>query len=156
MRAARSVFLVALFACLALFGCSSPPPPTVVQLTIKAGSALNPDASGRPSPVIVRVYQLGGAGAFEKADFFQLYEKDNAVLGADLVGRDQVALAPGDSKTLTLELKPTAKLLGIAAAFRDIGQADWRAVAKVTPNATTKLTVTIDKLAVKVAGGANS
>ncbi|HZT19142.1 MAG TPA: type VI secretion system lipoprotein TssJ, partial [Dongiaceae bacterium] len=98
-----------------------------------------------------RVYQLGAVGGFEKADFFQLYEKENAALGTDLIGRDQMVLEPGETKTLKFELKPMAKFVGIMAAFRNIDQSEWRADAEIPPNKTTKLTVTVDKLSVKLA-----
>ncbi len=139
---------------LALWGCGSkPPPPAVVQLTAKAGPSVNPDASDRASPVILRIYQLAATDTFEKADFFQLYDKDAATLGTDLVGRDQLALAPGDTKTLSIEFKPTAKFIGVVAAFRSIDRATWRADAPVPANKTTKLAVTVDGLVVKLGPG---
>ena len=152
MRSAQYVLLLGLFLCAAISGCGSkPPPPTLVELTIAAGPGINPEPDGRPSPVILRVYQLGSIGAFEKADFFQLYDKENAALGTDLIGRDQVVLEPGASKTLKFELKPMAKFVGIMAAFRNIDQSEWRADAEIPPNKTTKLTVTVDKLSIKIA-----
>jgi type VI secretion system protein VasD len=134
-----------------LFGCGSkPPPPSIVELTFKAGQATNPDANNRPSPVILRIYQLAATGSFEKADFFQLYDKEAATLGADLLGREQIALAPGDSKAVTLEFKPQATFVGIIAAFRSIDRATWRIDAPVAPGKTTKLTVTVDGLVLKL------
>jgi type VI secretion system VasD/TssJ family lipoprotein len=52
---------------------------------------------------------------------------------------------------LKFELKPMAKFVGIIAAFRNIDQSEWRADAEIPPNKTTKLTVTVDKLSVKLA-----
>jgi len=139
---------------LALWGCGSkPPPPAIVQLTAKAGTSVNPDADSRASPVILRIYQLTATDTFEKADFFQLYDKDAATLGSDLVGRDQLALAPGDTKTISIEFKPAAKFIGVIAAFRSLDRATWRADAPVPANKTTKLAVTVDGLVVKLGPG---
>jgi type VI secretion system protein VasD len=147
--------LILLGASAALFACGGPPPPppTIVELTIKAAPSINPDAEDHPSPVILRIYQLGAAGAFEKADFFQLYEKEAAALDGDLVGRDQAALAPSETKTLKIEAKPQTTVLGFLAAFRDINKAQWRAEIAVPAHQTTKVTVTLDTLAVKAAAG---
>jgi type VI secretion system protein VasD len=137
-----------------LLACGSkPPPPTIVQLTIKGGSSLNPDTDNRASPIILRAYQLGATDGFEKADFFQLYDKDAATLGTDMVDRQEITLAPGDTKTVTMELKPQAKFIGIIAAFRSIDRATWRVDAPAPPNKTTNVTVTVDALAMKLDGG---
>jgi type VI secretion system protein VasD len=147
------VFVLGLALAVGLGACGSkPPPPTVVELTVKAGPGINPDADGRASPVILRVYQLAATGSFDKSDFFQLYDKEAATLGADLAGSDQLALTPGTSKTVTIELKPQAKFIGIIAAFRGIDRAAWRVGAPVPLNKTTKLTATVDGLVLKLAG----
>ena len=45
-----------------LAACASPPPPppkpTVIQATIETRPTSNPDARGRPSPVVLRFYEL--------------------------------------------------------------------------------------------------
>jgi type VI secretion system protein VasD len=144
--------LVGLVVAPLLSACGSkPPPPTIVQLTVKAAANINPDADNRPSPVVLRAYQLAATDGFDKADFFQLYEKDAATLGADMADRQEIAVAPGASKTVTLEFKPNAKFLGVIVAFRGIDRATWRADTPVPANKTTSLTATIDALSVKLA-----
>lgn len=146
--------LLGLVAALLLSACgSAPPPPTIVQLKVTAAANINPDADNRASPVILRAYQLVATDGFDKADFFQLYGKDAATLGADMADRQEIALAPGETKTVTIEFKPNAKSLGIIAAFRNIDKATWRADAPVPANKTTNFTVTIDALSVKLAAG---
>ena len=146
--------LLGLVSALLLSACGSkPPPPTIVQLNVKAAANINPDADNRSSPVILRAYQLAATDGFDKADFFQLYGKDAATLGADMADRQEIAVAPGETKTVTLEFKPNAKFLGIIAAFRSIDRATWRADAPVPANKTTSFTVTIDGLSVKLAAG---
>jgi type VI secretion system protein VasD len=128
-----------------------PPPPTKVELTLTAADGVNPDPEGRASPVIVRYYQLAGTNAFEKADFFQLYDKEAALLGQDLLGRDEVPLAPGATQKAAFEAKAGTKFLGVVAAYRDINQAEWRADVPIPANQTTKLKVTLDKLKLSIA-----
>ena len=54
-----------------------------MRLTLAATADSNPDATGRPSPVVVRVYQLKTDVAFKGAEFFALFDDDMKVLGPD-------------------------------------------------------------------------
>src|SRR3546814_5877148 len=73
LAAVAALFLVA--------GCAAAPEkPTIVVLSLTAAPDVNPDASGRPSPVVVRIYQLASPTAFAAADFFQPYQQEAAVL----------------------------------------------------------------------------
>jgi type VI secretion system protein VasD len=137
---------------LVLANCGgSPPPPTTVELTLVAAPDVNPDPSGRPSPIVVRIYQLAATGAFDSADYFQLHDKEAAVLGANLLDRQELALTPGATEKLAIMGKPGLTAIGVAAAYRDIDRAQWRGDAPVPPNKKTALKVTLGKLAVTVA-----
>jgi type VI secretion system protein VasD len=132
-----------LFA-LALAGCASPPPPPVVsniQLSVSAGADANPDARKRASPVTVRVYALKSSAPFDAADFFSLYEKDTATLGAELVQREEFLLRPGEEKAIPLKFGPEVKAIGVMAAFRDLERARWRAVHVVDVGKSVELKV---------------
>src|ERR1700722_19605624 len=98
--------LILLLAGAALPGArASKPPqpaPTHAGLIVRAG--VNPDASGRASPVVVRFYQLRNDGEFNSADFFGVYEKEKEALGASLVSREENVLAPGESRKIELPL----------------------------------------------------
>jgi type VI secretion system protein VasD len=128
-----------------------PPPPTIVELTFITAADVNPDAEGRASPIVVRTFQLAGTNAFEKADFFQVHDKEAALLGPDLLARDELPLAPGATQKVTIEAKPGIKFLGIIAAYRDIDNATWRADVPIPANQTTKLKVQLDKLTLTIA-----
>jgi type VI secretion system protein VasD len=121
-----------------------PPPATMVDLTLTAKPEVNPDESGRPSPVVVRIYQLAAGGAFEGADFFQLYRSDATTLRQDLLHRDEVVLSPGETRTLRFEPKPATQAVGVMALFRRIDQAAWRGLANVPPHETTAIGITLD------------
>ena len=117
------VMLAALTAC-----ASGPPKPTKARMTVIAQADVNPDATGRPSPIVVRVYQLQQDAKFANADFFALFDDEQQALGADLLARDEITLAPGERKEVPVEVKGEAKFLGAIAAFRDIRNSQWRAL----------------------------
>jgi type VI secretion system protein VasD len=141
-------------ACALLVSCGAPPPPpppTIAEIAVTSTADANPDSTGKGAPVLVRVYQLSSTSAFDKADFFQLYEHEAETLGADLVGRDELLVTPGATQQLHKELKPGVGFIGVLVAFRDIQNATWRATAAPPPNQTTLVQVTVQGLAVNVA-----
>jgi type VI secretion system protein VasD len=159
MRAIKlGLLALASLACSALIGCGGPPPPppTIAALTMKAAADINPDTGGNAAPVTVRVYQLASTAAFDQADFFQLYNNDQAVLGADMLGRDELTLTPGGTQQLVKELKPGVTAIGVVAAFRDIQHATWRATTVPPANKTTAIAVTIQGLNVTVSAAPGS
>jgi type VI secretion system protein VasD len=109
-------------------GCATKPVVSPVQITVEASADVNPDSRKRASPITVRVYGLKASSPFEAADFFSLFEKDQATLGADMVVREEMLLRPGESKVLTLTLSPEVKSIAYFAAYRDLDQAKWRGV----------------------------
>src|SRR5271170_1161685 len=54
---------------LALAQSTPPAGSTPVELTVVGGTELNPNAQGRASPVVVRIFELAGTAAFEAGDF---------------------------------------------------------------------------------------
>jgi type VI secretion system protein VasD len=154
MRVISTVLLLAVASLLGTCGGPPPPPPppppTLVELTFTAAPDVNPDPSGRPSPIFVRFYQLGATGTFGTVDYFQLYDKDSAILGPSLLDRQELPLMPGASQTIKLTPKPGTVAIGVVAAYRDIDHAQWRAQSAVVPNKTTKLQVLLNKLALSV------
>jgi type VI secretion system protein VasD len=148
---------LAILAVAALAGCSSgkeppptaaaappptaaappPPPPTSLDLTIRGGADLNPSPTGRPSPVMVDLYQLSSSSAFSQADFFDLAEGQVSALAADTVARRTFSLSPGGEERITEILSPAVTHIGIMAAYRDIQNAAWRVTIAVPNNVAT-------------------
>jgi len=120
-----------------------PPPPTRVALRIVAAPDINPDGTGQAAPVQLRIYELRGASAFESADFFSIYDKDQAALGADLAGKKELLIRPGEGKMLMLEPGPDVKYLGAFAAYRRLEDARWRADLPIIEHRTTVVEVRI-------------
>ena len=114
------VFILGLAAC-----ASSPPPPpkpTIAHATIDVQADVNPDARGRPSPVVLRLYELKAYGAFRDADFFALFDRDQQTLGADLVAKEEFRLEPRDKRQFDRKLQSETRYLGVVAAYRDRSQ----------------------------------
>ena len=114
---------------------------TPVTLTVTASADVNPDGRNRASPILVRVYALKSTGTFDSADFFSLFEKDQATLGGELVQREELLLKPGDSKPLQMKLSADVKAIAVMGAYRDLERARWRAVSPVEPGKPLNLTV---------------
>src|SRR4030095_13044281 len=120
-----------------------PPVVTQVSLALAAGADVNSDARGRASPVTLRVYALKTTGAFESADFFSLFDKDQATLGAEMVQREELLLRPGDNRKLEFSFGPEVKALGVMAAYRDLERARWRAVRALEVGKPANLNVAL-------------
>lgn len=138
----------------AIAGCASPPPPpppTVVNITLTTTADVNA-APGKPGePIEIRTYQLAAPTNFNGAEFFALYNKDEATLGTDLVKRDKVTLPPAQSKSSSLSPTDQVKAIGFLAGYRDFAHVTWRGTADVPAHQTTTITVTAgaDGLTVK-------
>jgi type VI secretion system protein VasD len=129
MQMWRTLLIAFLLAsCAWLVACSSAPPkPQAVKLSFAVSADVNPDAQNRPSPVVVRLYQLKDDAAFKDADIFALFDKEQATLAAALVSREEYELAPGEHRNVDLQLSHDARFVGVVAAYRDIRNAEWRA-----------------------------
>lgn len=122
--ASLSVLALALCAC----ASKSPNERVETRTQLAAGTDLNPDGSARPSPVVVRIYQLRGDTEFLNGDFFALYSNEKNALGANLVTRDEFVVNPGEHREVRIGLSNEARYVGAIAAFRDLTGAHWRAL----------------------------
>lgn len=134
---------------LALVACAGAPKPTQVSGTIQASQLVNPSTSKRPSPLLLRVYELKTAAVFNSADFMSLYQRDKAELGADMVAKEEFVLVPGESKTFAKTLAPDTRFLGVVAAYRDVEHARWRSVVPVQPGQMNTLVIRANELSVE-------
>jgi type VI secretion system protein VasD len=125
------LLLTSLASGMLLSACASKPAkPAPAHAELIASGDLNPDISGRASPVVLRLFQLRNDGDFAGADFFALYDKDKEVLGASLISREEYVLSPGEDRKLDLAVSADTRFIGVIAAFRDIRAARWRALSR--------------------------
>jgi type VI secretion system protein VasD len=147
-------------ACALLAACHSAPPkllPPVTKMRITVSADVNPDAQNRPSPIVVRIYQLKDDAAFKDSEFFPLFDKEQATLSASLVSRAEFELATGEQRMFDYQLTPDTAFVAVAAAYRDIRNAQWRAVSAAPDNKpakvakTNKITVVVERARVSFA-----
>jgi type VI secretion system protein VasD len=148
----RSIILVAMPVLIAAACGKAPPlPPPVVPpsitiaapvtaktkatMTLAAGKDCNPDASGRPSPVVVRIYQLKTDAAFKAADFMAFLDDDRKTLGVELISRDEFVLEPSERQTVEVVVGDETRFVGAFADFKDYRnpKAQWRALIPKPP-----------------------
>ena len=129
-----------------------PPKPAVLRIQIETGARLNPDVRARPSPVVLRVYELKASAQFASADFLSLQERDQVALGADLVAREELVMRPGETKLISRNLAADTRFVGVTAAFRDLERARWRALVEVLPARDNTVNVVLDDVALQAAG----
>lgn len=151
----HSLVAAAAVSLLGLAGCGGQPPkpepdPTIVQLDLLADPSANADARGRGTPVVVRYYLLQSAAAFEGADFFSLFERDEALLASAKVQREQVTLTPGQKYTTELRPRENANFLGVFVAYREVNRTRWRATARIPQNKTSKYIIRVGRDGVSI------
>jgi type VI secretion system protein VasD len=121
--------LVALaLAALPLISCASHGADDRVQTRtlLSASNDTNPDINGRPSPVVLRVFQLRNDGEFGRADFLALSLHEKDALGTSLIGVEEFELRPGERLETRIGLSRDARYIAAIAEFRDLNSGQWR------------------------------
>lgn len=120
-----------------------------VALHLVADDQLNPGATGDPAPVRVRLYELKNAANFMRADYFALAERATPTLGADLIEQDEIWVHPGEHRQFSRTLNSQTRYVGLVVAYRDIDQAQWRALLAIAPGQTHKFLINLDARGVR-------
>lgn len=145
--------LTALAVFVLLAGCSTLSPYshlTKLDLRLTASDQLNPDLNGRPSPIVVRLYELNHAVAFENADFFSLYERAKETLAPDMIAMEELELRPGETLELKLSVQRGSRYVGVVAAYRDLSQTVWRSTHHIAATETTHIELSLDQSGIRL------
>lgn len=140
--------LTALATAFLLNGCATLSPfstMTKLNLTLTTSDQLNPDLNGRPSPVVVRLFELTHPVAFENADFLSLYERARDTLSPDLISSEELELRPGETVELRLGIAGKGRYVGVLAAYRDLPRVRWRYTLPITAQRLTEAHLTLDQ-----------
>lgn len=138
MRSAAYCF-VGMFAGLAFSGCGLLGGPKVstgereklpvpLEITLGALEDVNPTTTGRPSPIVVKIFELANESRFQAADYFELTKQGNVTLEGDVLSSEEHTLLPGEVRVVRKRAALESKFLGVVAGYRDLGSSTWRAV----------------------------
>ncbi|HSN97822.1 MAG TPA: type VI secretion system lipoprotein TssJ, partial [Candidatus Nanopelagicales bacterium] len=103
-------------------GCAGAPPPPppepcdvqMVTLNLFAADNINPNETGNPRPVVVRLYQLKGDVRLENATYDEVLLKDKEILQDDIAKVDEVEVFPNDLVEVKFErIKEASHLAGV-------------------------------------------
>jgi len=119
-------FLVILFSSL-ICACSTPQ----VKLKLSSTASLNMNSAKQPLPVVVRIYQLTDAKAFENATFHELWKNDVALLGNNLLRKDALTLDPAAHREIRFDRDAQTRFVAVMAAFNNQTDDSWRIVKPV-------------------------
>lgn len=132
-----------------VLGCSTVnklvPPST--DLIINVSKNVNPDTSDRPSPVVMKIFELSSRTIFDTQDFFSLYDTPEKLLGPDLIKKDELELQPNTVQKYKMSLNRNTRYVGVVVAYRNIDQARWRAVIEVDPTGYDDINVNVEAIA---------
>jgi type VI secretion system protein VasD len=136
--------------------------PVPIQYSLRATPTANPSVSGRPSPVVVSIYELRNSASFLAADFFSLFKDDRNVLGEERVSRQEYILQPGETRLVRRRSDLSTRYIGVVVGYRDIESSVWRSVVPIpaphqagllgagAASPERRLLITIDQRAVSV------
>lgn len=143
-----------LYLCFLLVSCSSNTENTVdFSYFITASADINPDIAGRPSSVIVRIYQLTNKINFENASYDALFESNHNALGTEYINLDEYLIDPNTRKEVELKISENAKYIGVVVGYRSTDMVTWRTIKAVPEGSfwrTSGIEFKIDKLSVRV------
>lgn len=98
-----------------------------VDIQVMTSLNVNPNTAGNAAPIQLDFYQLSANTEFNQADFFELVQKPEDVLGDKLIQRNQHMLYPDTVTTLQMKLDSNLKYFGVVASYRNLDSKQWRA-----------------------------
>ncbi len=126
-------FITVLLATLLLSACASNSPPKRSSLAseIHVSTLANPDATGRPSPVVVYVLSLRSLDRFQTAELTDILDGPATSLAADLVSFRQVTLMPGETRAVELDTTTDTRFISAVAALQNYHSLQWRDTVEI-------------------------
>ena len=107
---------------------------TDLEIKFKVDADINPDDNRKPSPLFVRMYQLTSTKMFSRANFIDLYEKGNEVLGADMISVHKLRrIKPGESRDENFVLNKETRYIGLYAEFLQYKKSGYKLLIPVVP-----------------------
>ena len=117
---------------------------TDINIEFYVDANINPNESGRPSPLFIRMYELKSNKMLKNAHFLDIFENDKEALGADLVVKYKLKLIqPGENRIDQFVLEPETKFIGLYAEFLNFKTAKYKLIIPVVVNNVFRNSVAI-------------
>ncbi len=99
-----------------------------LKLKIETSNAVNQNRLNQSNPVVLQVFELKNASAFEQLDYFSLLNKDRDLLGEDLVSKSEYILKPEEQRVVIKNLSKDTQAIGFIAGFQNLPRSTWRKI----------------------------
>lgn len=121
---------------------------TDIQIEFVVDADINPDESGKASPLFIRLYELSSKKMMKRADFIEIYERDKEVLGSDMVAVHKLKrLIPGEGREEHIVLDKKTNYVALYAEFLDFKEAKYKLIIPVVANNVFR-----DSVVIRVSG----
>ena len=114
-------------------------PETTIEITSHA--KLNPNSQQKPSPVILRIYELKEIEFFQNSPFIDLFDGQNPTLKESLTYEHEKEIWPESKMSLALSLNSDTKYIGMVAAYRRHSEQSWKTLTPVDPSSSQTIKV---------------
>ncbi len=106
---------------------------------------INPDEKHTPSPVYVRFYELKSDKRFIRAKFLELFERDEALLGDELITKQELKrIAPKEPREEHFVVDNETRYVALFAEFFQYKNSKYKVIFPVTSNNVIENTVRIE------------
>lgn len=123
-------------------------PSVPLTLHFKASAYLNPISDQHSLPVLIRIYQLSDAQAFQDATFNQLWRSARQALGNSFVAENQFSLYPLSQQRINITPRQRGHYIAVMAVFHNHSTREWRFIQPI-PN---KLKALMRSIQIRVEG----
>ena len=142
---------------LLLVGCAAAPSKrSVLVAEVRASAQANPDATGRPSPVVVYLLSLRSVDRLYSTDIVQVLDGPASALAADLVSFRQLMMLPGEIKAADLDISVDTRFVAVVADLQNFKDLRWKDSVEIPKGPLSSLfkgnkaTVEIDQSGVHI------
>ena len=116
-----------------------------LTLVIQVSEDVNPDDSGRASPIFLQIFELSSTSALNRADYLDVYRDARAALGADLINTTEIGpLFPGSEQTEKLRFNPATTAVGFIGEFNQFTEMNTSQTLYLEPGEDREVVLRID------------
>ena len=124
---------------------------TDLELKFTISPAVNPDADGRASPIVLNLLYLKDNRQFEQEDFIALLQTPEERLGKDLIEKIRLKeFIPVEQRELVLVLPNDVRYVGVVAEYIQYQEANGKLILPIEAHASNSFEVTVDKASMKL------